>query len=292
MVIFSLCELRVQNIAGDYLNHFTIPSYDMIKYEREMGNGITNPLLMRTTDDYYVVKILGSEHGTKILINEFVCYKLAKLLDIPIPEAALININDELLELNPTLRQLGVLPGMHFGSKFIPKAEPSIQLPLLNLVGNKEDIPSIILFDQIIYNDDRTINKGNLLVDIKKRRLLAIDHSHTFKLGGMWDETELKKIHEESLCLVKEFHGHNYKILLKYVNGHNPFNKILQNIKNLSQADIDWCLADIPYEWELNKPDEDALKSFLWYRIKNINDILSLLRDECHGWKGGENFEF
>ncbi|EKN67518.1 hypothetical protein P9E76_01360 [Schinkia azotoformans] len=274
------------------MKHFEIPSYDLIKYERGMGNGITNPLLMKTTDDYYVVKFVGNEHGTRILINEFVCYKLAKLLDIPIPDAALIDIDITKLNQFPELKGLGVETGLHFGSRLAPKAQPSIQPPLLNLVTNKDDIPSIILFDQIIYNNDRTENKGNLLIDIKTKRLLAIDHSHTFKLGALWNEIELKKIHEDDLCLVKDFHGHNYKVLLKFVNGFNPFNKILQKIKGISQDDIDWCFEQLPLQWELNKSDEHALKSFLWYRIENIDKFLSLLKEQCHDWKGGDIFEF
>jgi hypothetical protein len=273
------------------LNHFEIPSYNMIKFEREMGNGITNPLLMRTSDDYYVVKYLGNEHGPRILVNELVCYKLARLLDIPIPDAALIKIDENALSLSPELQKLGVQPGLHFGSKLVSRAEPSIQPPLVALVKNKEDIPSIILFDQIIYNDDRTMNPGNLIVDLKNKRLLALDHSHTFRLGAIWNEIELKKIHENNLCLVKEFHGQNYKVLLKYVNGYNPFNKILQKIQKVSKEDIIWCTQQIPEEWELNNLDKDALIDFLWYRIENINKFLHLLKDQCSDWKGGVSLE-
>jgi hypothetical protein len=281
-----------RNVAGDPLNHFEIPTYNMIKFEREMGNGITNPLLMKTNNDSYVVKFLGNEHGPRILVNELVCYKLAKLLDIPIPNAALISIDEAALNLNPDLQKLGVQPGLSFGSQLVQRAQPSIQAPLLALVKNKDDIPSIILFDQIIYNDDRTMNPGNLIIDLKQRKLLALDHSHTFRLGAIWNELELKKIHEDNLCLVKEFHGQNYKVLLKYVNGFNPFNKILQRIQMTSQVDIEWCLHQIPEQWELNKNDKDALIDFLWYRIENINKFMLLLKDQCRDWKGGDSFEF
>lgn len=264
----------------------------MVKYEREMGNGITNPLLMKTTDGPYVVKYLGNEHGTRILINEYICYKLAKLMEIPIPDAALITIDEETLKREDSLVKLGVQSGVHFGSKLVQRAEPSIQLPLLRLVKNKEDIPSIILFDQFIYNDDRTRNKGNLLVDIKEKRLLAIDHSHTFKLGTLWDELELKKILDEELCLVKEFHAHNYKVLLKFVNGNNPFNKIIKTIQGIQKSDINLCFEGLPTQWELSKKDEDALKNFIWYRIENTPRFLTLLKEQCHDWKGGDEFEF
>lgn len=273
------------------MNGFTLPTYNMIKFEREMGNGITNPLLMQTKDGYYIVKINGTDHGTKILINELVCFNLALLLDIPMPQAALIQIDQEILNLNPKLQNLGTKPGLHFGSKLITKTQVPIQAPLLNLVVNKEDIPSIILFDQIIYNNDRTENPGNLMIDLKQKKLLAVDHSHPFKLGTLWNEIELKKIHEEPLCLVRDFHGRNYKLLLKYVNGRNPFNKILHKISTISQADIELCFKQIPEEWELEKCDKDALNDFIWYRINNINDLLELIQAECPNWKGGDIFE-
>lgn len=253
-----------------------------------MGIGVTDPLLMKTTDDLYIVKTLDDKEQPKVLINEFVCYKLAKLLELPIPDASLMKISQEVIDASFELQQLGVVPGIHFGSKFVNRSNTVITPPILNMITNKEDIPSIILFDQIIYNDDRTVNKGNLLFDLKAKALLIIDHSHVFRLGAIWDAGELKKIHEVPLCLVKEFHGQNYRFLLKYVNGYNPFNKILQKVANISQEDIDWCLEGIPEQWELSLVDKNALKEFLLYRIDNVHKFLELLSNQCPSWKGGD----
>ncbi|MGG3936357.1 HipA family kinase [Bacillus stercoris] len=290
MVEFSQVYKWKGEIAGDLLNHFELQTYNVVKYEKEMGNGITNPLLMQTDNDFYIVKVAENDEGPRVLINEYVCYKLAKLLGIPIPEAALINIEADVIDITPYLKEKSVKPGIHFGSKFIKKAAVPIHEPLLRLITNTEDVPSIILFDQIIYNNDRTQNKGNLMIDLKEKQLLAIDHSHPFKIGALWDAGQLNKIHEDGLCLVNEFHGHNYKVLLRYVNGNNPFNKILQKLERISEEDIDWCFEGLPQEWELSDSDKSALKNFIWYRICNIDTILKLLSDHCPGWKGGDLF--
>lgn len=279
------------NNVGDNLEHFDFPTYDIVSFEREMGTGITNPLLMRSTDGLYVVKTIDDKEEPKVLVNEFVCYKLAKLLGLPIPDAALVRIGDEIINSSPRLLELGVKPGLHFGSKFIQRAMTSIQPPMLNMVKNTDDIPSIILFDQIIYNEDRTKNKGNLLFDLKEKRLLIIDHSHVFKIGTLWNEIQLNQIMEEELCLVREFHGHNYKFLLKYVNGYNPFHKILEKLRCLNRSDIDWCFYQIPDEWGLNTKERNALANFLLHRIQNVNKFLELLKDQCLGWKGGVVYE-
>ncbi|MGO4888010.1 HipA family kinase [Anaerobacillus sp. MEB173] len=270
------------------MNHFNIPTYDILSFEREIGNGVTNPLLMRTQHDLYVVKTIDHKEEPKVLINELVCYKLAKLLDIPIPDVAVVNISQHIIQSTPKLIELGVQPGKHFGSKFVSKAQPNLQPPMLRIATNLEDIPSIILFDQIIYNDDRTTNRGNLLFDLKQKRLLAIDHSHVFKIGALWDEVQLKRIHEEGICLIKEFHGHNYKVLLKYVNGNNPFNKVLQKVSELTIAAIEWCVSDIPDEWGLTDGERGVMIEFIWYRIENVAEILKLLKDQCPDWKGGD----
>lgn len=266
------------NLSNDIANSF----------EREMGNGITNPLLMGCPNGLYVVKVSDNPEGTRVLINEFVCYKLAKILDLPIPDASLIHINENMIKSSLKLQELGVNPGVHFGSRFIKKSTASLQPPILNIVQNPEDIPSIILFDQIIFNDDRTLNKGNLLFDLKERKIIIIDHSHVFKIGALWDKTQLDRIHAEPLTLVSDFHGHNYKILLRFINGFNPFHKIMEKITNLQKEDIEWCCEGIPDSWDFPEDDKQALIEFIWYRIENIQQILNLLKDQCPDWKGGD----
>lgn len=269
----------------------SIPTYNTHKLEKVFTVGKTTPFLVQTDNGFYVVKHKNNDDGPRVLANEFVCYKLARLLDIPIPNAALINIDQRTIEADNKLQELNVKPGLHFGSEFIKKAQTYIQPPLLERIINHEDIPSIILFDQIIYNNDRTNNPGNLIIDIKEKKILAIDHSHPFKLGALWDKRQLESISEEQISLVRDFHGQNYKVLLKYVNGHSPFNKILRRISDISEEKIDWCLEQIPDEWNISEEDTQGLKSFILDRIHKVEDILILLKDECPDWKGGDLFE-
>lgn len=276
------------NNVGEKLNHFNIPTYNIIKLEKKLENGKTEPLLCHTDGGVYVVKSVNNIDGPRVLINEYICYKLAKLLNIPIPKAALINIEQDIIDADPKLQEINIPPGLHFGSEFVERAQSNIMPPLVEMITNKEDIPSIILFDQIIYNEDRVMNRGNLLIDLKQKRLLAIDHSHPFRLGAIWDKYELKKILESPICLVRDFHKENYRILLKYINGHSPFNEILQRILEITDNDIEWCFTGIPNSWGLDTEDRDALYDFIRYRLDNVNDFLMLLRDQLPNWKGGD----
>lgn len=289
--LFQIKKNYNQKFAGDILEHFNLPYETAISFEKIIGNGITDPVLMGCSNGYYVVKAANNPHGVKVLINEYVCYKLAKLLGLPIPEAALINIKQDLINSSDQLSDLGFEPGVHFGSSFVQRSTNPLQPPMMKIAQNLEDAPSIILFDHIIYNDDRTINKGNLLFDLKAKKILIIDHSHVFKLGGIWDPTQLQLINKEAPQLVKDFYGHNYKILLEYVNGFNPFHKIVSNIKTLTISDLEWCLEGMPSSWALTESDRKALLDFLWFRINNIERFLEILKEACPNWKGGDIYE-
>lgn len=258
-----------------------------VSFERKIGIGTTDPVLMGCQNGHYIVKSANNVHGPRVLVNEFVCYKLAKLLELPIPNAALIHINDGIINSSKVLKGLGVQPGIHFGSSFVQRANTNLQPPLLKLAQNKEDIPSIILFDQIIFNDDRTKNKGNLMFDLKQKKIIIIDHSHVFKLGAIWNCHQLELINEEAPQLINDFHGHNYKVLLEYVNGNNPFHKIVNKLQSLSRKDIEWCCEGIPDSWLLSSIDKESLIEFIWYRINIVDQILELIKDQCPGWKGG-----
>lgn len=269
------------------MSHFDIKEENAISFERKIGLGTTDPVLMGCQNGHYIVKSANNIHGPRVLVNEFVCYKLAKLLDLPIPDAALIHINEGIINSSNELKELGVKPGIHFGSSFIQRANANLQPPLIKLAQNKNDIPTIILFDQIIYNDDRTKNKGNLMFDLKKKIIIIIDHSHVFKLGAIWDSHQLKLINSEAPQLINDFHGHNYKVLLDYVNGNNPFHRIVSKLNELTRKDIEWCCDGIPESWLLSDEDREALIEFIWYRIGIIDGILELIKVQCPDWKGG-----
>lgn len=265
-----------------------MPTYNVIGLEKEIPNGITRPLLMKTDGGLFVVKHCQNDEGTKVLVNEFVCYKLANLLSIPIPNASLIYIRQDVIDADPKLKSTNIEPGLHFGSQFNKNANSAAVAPhTIDRMINKDDIPSIILFDQIIYNNDRAKNKGNLLIDIKNEEILAIDHSHAFRIGPLWNKYELERINSEQLCLVDHFHAYNYKVLLKYVNGHSPFEKIKNRIKSLQKKDVESCFIDLPKEWGFLDEEKLALIEFIWYRICNAGDFLTLLQNHCPNWKGG-----
>src|SRR5208337_5526831 len=94
-----------------------------VEHIRPMRGG-SQPHLMRCSDGhYYVVKFRNNPQGSRILVNEHVAGKLAKLLGLPCPETCLVKVREELVRLTSGLaielrsRKIPVEPGLTFGSQ-------------------------------------------------------------------------------------------------------------------------------------------------------------------------------
>lgn len=259
------------------------------EYVRKIPAGVTSPFILASANGAYVCKVGDSESSCRHLVNEFVCYHLAILLDIPIPHASLIRIDQSLIDSVEELKQREIRSTILFGSKLVEPALPKITPAQIERIINPDDIPSIILFDQIIYNNDRSQNDGNLLYDVKNKKILAIDHSHVFKDGLLWTDYSLQNINKDKKYIIDNFHGKYYKLLLPFVNGHNPFNKILKKMNTVKYEQIARIIDSVPIEWELNYNEAQELKQFIWHRLQNISLILISIQHQCPQWKGVVN---
>ncbi len=175
-----------------------------IEHIRPMRGG-SQPHLMGCSDGhYYVVKFRNNPQGCRILVNEHVAGKLAKLLGLPCPETCLVQVREELVHLTPGLaielrsRKVPVEPGLAFGSQY-----PSYQnghgrrlgyvfdfhrSGIAEQVENLSDFLGILMFDKWTCNTDhrevvflpRWTTLGN------RYRMMMIDNGFCFN-GVKWN---------------------------------------------------------------------------------------------------------
>ncbi|WP_040286452.1 HipA family kinase [Sporosarcina koreensis] len=255
-------------------------------YHGSVPIGNTRPFIVNCGNEAYVAKIFDEEFENKHLINEYVCNCLAQFLHVPSPDASLIRMDQSIIDSVPELKERNIKSNLLYGSKLIEPAQPNITPPLLERIKNTDDIPSIILFDQIIYNNDRATNDGNLLINFKEKKIYAIDHSHVFKDGLLWDVHSLDRINSERVYLIDNFHQKYYKMMLRYVKGNDPFSKIKARLSFLTEQDVTYIIDSVPLEWKLLPDDADALKRFILHRINNVNEIFRCIQNQCPQWKG------
>lgn len=138
-----------------------------------IGDGVTGAHHVTTVDGIdYIAKNDGwgedAASGSHVLLQEWICVRLAESLDVPVADYALLDRFGE-----PC-----------FGSRKVPLRYSRFLPPFLALVTNARDIYRIAVFDAWVHNVDR--HPGNLVIATQGEALtlMAIDHSHCPLFGA------------------------------------------------------------------------------------------------------------
>lgn len=255
-----------------------------------MSNGVTKPFLINCSGEEYVVKFLQNPEGNKILINEFVCAEIAQLLNLPLAEPALVNVDEQfIIDYGETLTnhiKHDIKPGIHFGSKKIKKAFPINSTSMLEKATNINSISSLIIFDHLICNKDRDSNAGNLLFDASNKSIVVIDHSHAFDIGPLWDDVQLNhRIGQEFYHF--PMNGYVYNKLVQFIDGHNPFHDVIYKVGLIDENKLNAIMNKIPESWNISNEEKKSLIGYLLDRVERVDDILTCLKPVLPNWKGG-----
>jgi hypothetical protein len=169
-----------------------------VRFEKAMISGRTRPLVLACEEadeesdgsTEYVVKLRGSiDTGGIGLACELVTSEVARFLDLPVPDPAIVEITEEFAHSVPEEASREALRkslGLNFGSRFLsggyitwPKGK--LVPPALRPVASE-----VIAFDAFIQNPDRTAQRPNLLW--KDEELVLFDHelafSFLYSIGG------------------------------------------------------------------------------------------------------------
>ena len=158
-------------------------------FQKEFETRGSFPSLFDCNDGFrYIVKHSQQGRNYKHLINELIAVQLAKIINLPVPEFALINIKQNILP-NDYIFSSGKPSGIGFGSQFLSgsiKAVTGIETIITFSKSKKneiiEDLIKICAFDVWLRNTDCSVNNPNLLLQEAGNviRLYAIDHSSIF----------------------------------------------------------------------------------------------------------------
>lgn len=246
-----------------------------------MSIGITEPKFAVLEDGTQaVVKLANGIEGNLVLFNEYICYRMALLLDIPMPQSGCC-IMDESTEV----LEEGIANSSNYGyaffSTYMPKTTKLIP-SIINMMENKEDFIKILLFDHIIFNRDR--NEGNLLVRFYKNNisLKAIDHSHVFINQSFWDSICLERAIAENDLLSTEILEYNNRLYDMFFSNvpvtKEKLNGEIYRFKNKINRDtIKNIVNSAPDEWKPKQKDIDALVKYIMYRVDNLDVIKSVI---------------
>lgn len=245
-----------------------------IAYLGSMKLGATSPQLFRGSDQQlYVVKLLGNRVGPKALANEFLAAELGEQLGLCFPASGVISIDKQLLAKNRRLRRAGVVAGPHFACKYISKTF-YVDRTSLNRVVNKAEMAGVMLFDHLVHNVDRTVNRKNLIIrrEATGYHMYAIDHSHLFK-RGRWTAAQLAALKNDLSVNTRRTYG----LLLKHFLQPEDFIPYAQAIRQWSDEYLTQTVAAIPEQWLTDQAERQALLNHLLCRRNQIDEIMASL---------------
>lgn len=246
-----------------------------------MTIGVTEPKYALLSDGTQsIVKLSNGPEGNLVLFNEYLSYRLAILLDIPMPVSGICVMNETTEIQDPAIASSQNY-GKAFFSTFMPKTTKLIP-SIISLMKNKEDFIKLLLFDHIIFNSDR--NEGNLLVRFYKGdiSLKVIDHSHVFINQALWDSACLERAIEENDLLSTRVLEYNERLYGMFYHNLLINKEILQEQSYIFQSKLSYdiisgLVQSVPEEWRPNQKDIDSLIKYLMYRVDNLNVIISTI---------------
>lgn len=221
----------------------TLPLRTATRYVTPLREGGSMPAVVEADDEgLYVLKFRGAGQGPKALVAEVIAGGLAKALQLPMPDLALMDLDAELArtEGDPEIQDLiKASAGLNLAMDYLPGAvnfDPVAEQPDADLASR------IVWFDAFISNVDRTARNTNLLM--WHRRLYLIDHGAALYFHHGWDGDVSGA--DKAFPLIRDH------VLLRGASRLAEIDGGMAAV--LTEATITAIVADVPDAW-LQGPD-------------------------------------
>ena len=161
-----------------------LPQVTATRYVTPLKEGGSLPGIVEASDDgTYVMKFRGAGQGLKVLVAEVIVAGLARAIDVPVPDLAVIALDERIAKYEADEEVQDLLTasvGSNLGVDFLPGS--------LGYDGSQPPSPDlaerIIWLDAMTANVDRTWSNPNLLV--WHGRTHAIDHGAALYFHHSW----------------------------------------------------------------------------------------------------------
>jgi hypothetical protein len=242
------------------------------------GGGSKSQLVIGSDGRKYVIKLINNPQKTRILANEYVVGRLAKVLGVPTPEVRLIYVDQEFVNEVNKLANHQFRAGLAFGSLFIEGdgviVGPS-SLDEMRRTSNIGSWPNAIVMDVLVQNED--IKHEHVLIAKNlsngESKFWHIDHGHCFGVDRGWNTLSSSNMSPKSF------------LYPEVVSGADPFREAFRRLQDITPQVVDGILADIPYEqWEVPASEFDALKRYFEAAKSQVPNIIIGAKEKFIGW--------
>jgi hypothetical protein len=159
------------------------------RYVTPLREGGSLPAIVEADDDgLYVLKFRGAGQGPRALIAELLAGEIARMLELPVPEIVLMDLDRDLARTEPDAEVQSLIQasaGLNLALDYLPG---SITFDPLIFKPDEVLASAIVWFDAFVCNVDRTARNVNMLMWHK--RLWLIDHGAALYFHHAWKQGE------------------------------------------------------------------------------------------------------
>ena len=249
-----------------------------VQHLRSLRGGAQAHLLRATDENCYVTKFKNNPQHIRVLANEMLASRLGLALGLPIPEVAVIEVPEWLIENTPELRiqlagtQIPCRSGKQLGSVYCGCPGLTLDyLPqgLLSKLSNVADFARVLVLDKWACNAD-----GRQAVFYRRKprspRYTAtfVDQGYCFNAGEWtFPDFPLRGVFANN-CV---YEG---------VTGWESFEPALSRAEEMSCDTIWRCAVDIPEEWyDGDREGLERLVETLFHRRRTIRRLIAIFRE-------------
>lgn len=171
-----------------------LPRVSATRYVQPLREGGSLPAVVETSDGLYVVKFRGAGQGPKALAAEVIVGLVAQVLELPVPELAIVDVPPPFGrgEPDPEIQDLlRASHGVNVGARYLDGAFNFDARAAGELITG-EFATRLVWLDAFVTNPDRTHRNPNLLV--WQRRPWLIDHGAALYAHHDWESLDEERI--------------------------------------------------------------------------------------------------
>ena len=257
-------------------------SIKAVAHIAQVRGGSQARMMLADDGKKYVVKLQGNPQCTRVLANDYLASRLARMIELSVPEPVIILVDEKtILEQQITFtlagRAVAARPGLQFGSALVT-GEVLDWLPgtMLGRVRNLREFAGLLAFDKWTCNAD-----GRQVVfhkEMRERKYNAsfIDFGYCFN-AGEWSFPDAP---------LRGVYGLND--VYERIGSWDDFTPWLSRIERFPAWQLQGIADEIPCEWYGERDELQRLLDCLLERRSRvrqlIEDFRSSSRDPFPNW--------
>jgi hypothetical protein len=247
-----------------------LKSVTATRYVTPLREGGSLPAIIEADDEgLYVLKFRGAGQGPRALIAELLAGEIARLLGLPVPDIAFVQLDGDLARTEPDAEVQDLIrrsAGLNIALDYLPG---SITFDPVVFRTDVEFASRLVWFDAFVCNVDRTARNVNLLMWHGKPWL--IDHGAALYFHHAWKQGE--DFHAAPFSLIKDHVMLGAAAALEQADAHCRPRLPVERLAALVQTiPGEWLEADSGFAGP--QAQRDAYLRFFTQRVQNSHVFL------------------